>query len=338
MFTHHSIRLMAILAVLCLCIPATSQTATGVTPTSFSLFGPDVTLVVTGTGFSAGDEVVLDDGLGGTYVFGTTYVSSTALVTTIPESALASPLWAATGLSLGISAGGITPPVFTLSLSPTMPSTVITDVSPGSAAAGTGPLMVSVTGDFFISGSVAFVWTDPFGLNPVPVATTVNSLTEVVATLPASLLATPGTVHLSIVNDPSGNFLQSGNHDVYDFIVHGGPFDGTLVCSSMPGGTSVTLTVANGTPGAAYQMLLAFSNAGTAPGGWLLGIDITASELIGQMGTPPLFGVLDGTGNASFVVPTPACPLGLTVDIVTLEFSPTSGSLLQWDVAKTVNL
>jgi hypothetical protein len=82
---------------------------------------------------------------------------------------------------------------YTLVIGPALVS-----LSPSSAAAGSGPLTMQVTGAGFDDGSIV-VWT-PRGGKPVNLATTFQSSTVLQATVPASLLTTAGSAAVTIAN------------------------------------------------------------------------------------------------------------------------------------------
>jgi hypothetical protein len=85
---------------------------------------------------------------------------------------------------------------------------------------------------------------------------------------------------------------------------------------------SVQYNVCNGSPGGNYQ-LIATLNAGLFPNGWLYGLDITYAELLSELGIPPFFGPLDGTGAAQ-IGPVGGLPSGLTVYAFTFNIPPAS--------------
>jgi hypothetical protein len=82
---------------------------------------------------------------------------------------------------------------YTLVIGPALAS-----LSPSSAAAGSGPLTMQVTGAGFDDGSIV-VWT-PRGGKPVNLATTFQSATVLQATVPASLLTTAGAASVTVAN------------------------------------------------------------------------------------------------------------------------------------------
>jgi hypothetical protein len=83
---------------------------------------------------------------------------------------------------------------------------------------------------------------------------------------------------------------------------------------------SLLITVCGGTPNGAYQ-LLATTNQGNFPYGWLLGIDISYPDLLNQLGTPPFFGSLNGSG-AGVIGPILNVPSGITVYSVAFDIPP----------------
>jgi hypothetical protein len=317
------------------CLCAQFPMPTSVAPNQVVVFGPSVPITVTGTGFSSNDVVaLLDSGWTSIYPLATTYVDSMTLTAVIPASVLTTPLWAAAGGSIGVSPGGLTPPALSVPLHFFMPYAQITSMTPASALAGSGPVTLSLTGNYYLSGSLVRFDGQDFPAN-------VTSLTELTVVIPASLLSSPRVVQVRVSNQPNSCFgPQWGTEDPEPFTILSAQFDGTVTCSAIPNGVDVSLSVTNGTPGAFYQMLVAAAHPNVAPMGPFFGINLTYHELLVEVGNPPFAGLLDSMGAANQVLPLPGlnCPLNVTVDVVTLQFSPTTGRLLQTDTAQTLNL
>lgn len=161
-------------------------------PTLISLSPSPVTsgsapasLSVTGLNFAPG-AVVLWNGM----PLATTFASATLLTATVSGSLVG-------GLSATVTVtnpGGAVSNSLTVSIAAPQPA--IASIAPASAAAGTGPLTVAVTGRNFAVNCVVR-W------NGTPLYTTLVSGTEADATVPADLLANPGPVTVTVAN-PSG--------------------------------------------------------------------------------------------------------------------------------------
>lgn len=92
-----------------------------------------------------------------------------------------------------------------------------------------------------------------------------------------------------------------------------GPTCYTYTFSQPVAGGPITITNAGGLPGHLYLNPITF-NQGVFPNGWLSGVDIPLGELFNQIPLgAPFFGVLDGTGGATFVVPGGLFPAGITI-------------------------
>lgn len=159
-----------------------------ISPSSVISGSAPVSLSVTGLNFAPG-AVVLWNGT----PLATTFASATLLTATVSGSLIG-------GLSATVTVsnpGGAVSNSLTVSIAAPQPA--IGSVAPSSAVAGTGPLTVAVTGQNFAVNCVVR-W------NGTPLYTTLAGATEADATVPADLLANPGTAAVTVAN-PSG--LQS---------------------------------------------------------------------------------------------------------------------------------
>jgi hypothetical protein len=164
-------------------------TITAVTPSSAIVPAGATPITVTGTGFLSGVSVVQ---IGGTAI-ATTYASG-ALDATIPASDLAS----ATTLSITVmnpAPGGGTSGVAFFTAND--PAPVLTSVAPATIFALSPATPITLTGSGFVAASVVQV-------NGAPVTITAQTATSITATVPASLLAAPGTLSVTVVNPPPG--------------------------------------------------------------------------------------------------------------------------------------
>ena len=148
---------------------------TTVTPMPVTAGGPTFTLTVNGTGFVAGESVNWNGS-----PLTTTFVSSVQMTATVPASDIV------TAGTANITVAWNTGTSNTYPL-PVIPS--ITSVSPASVIAGSAGFTLTVNGTGFTSGSVVY-----WGGQSTPLTTTYVSSTEITASVPASLVMTPGSV------------------------------------------------------------------------------------------------------------------------------------------------
>jgi len=149
-------------------------------PKSAVAGGAGFTLTVTGTNFVTGASVRW-----GTTALTTTYVSSTQLTAVVPASLIAN----AGTVNVTVATSGGVSPSSTFTISPAPPA--IASLSPGSVTAGGTGFTLVVNGTGFTS-SATVKWG-----TTVLSKTYVNS-TQVTASVPASLIATPGTASITI--------------------------------------------------------------------------------------------------------------------------------------------
>lgn len=303
---------------------------TSISPFNAIVFSPAFTLTVSGTGFVAGDQVSwtvgsTENGLP------TIFVSSTELQATVASSLL-HPFAAAAGVQVGVYNPGVGFPIYTCCFSVCVPGAGVGAMTPNSAVAGSGPLTLTIQGTTFLPQSTVS-W------NSIPLTATVNSLTQITATVPSSLLQTPGTATVLVNNDPSSNFSLVSPAVPGSFSITP-PFAGSLSCLSVPGGAEIQLAMVGGGAGSNYQMFAALAHTGIAPQGSFFGIDLSFMELAQQLGAPLLSGTLDATGSATHLIPLPglSCPTGIVADIVSFELDPVFGTILEVDIAHTVLL
>jgi hypothetical protein len=148
--------------------------------------GLALTLVVNGSNYISGS--------GATVVFWnstaltTTYVNSTELMAAVPASLIASPGSA----SITVVTGSGTSSGLPITISPAQP--VITSLSPSRVTTGSGAFAMNVYGTNFTSAAIVNWGTTPL----VTTHTEGGSLT---AQVPASLVATTGTVSVTVTTD-----------------------------------------------------------------------------------------------------------------------------------------
>lgn len=152
------------------------------------------TMTVNGGGFVGGSEVVFN----GTSL-NTTYSSSAKLTAIVPASLLTAAGDFPVAVQNPSPGGGLSAPiVFRVQY----PAPQAQSLSPASAAAGSGPTKVTVTGvGFFITSQITF--------DGAPAATTYVDATHVEATLAASQLSVADTISVRVVNPAPGGGTSS---------------------------------------------------------------------------------------------------------------------------------
>jgi uncharacterized protein (TIGR03437 family) len=162
-------------------------TLTKLDPPAAVTGGPAFTLTAIGSRFTAQSVIVWN-----LTVMPTTFVDSTKLTTTIPAS-----LIAVDGSSaVSIQTPGVTPSA-TIRLPIVSSSPTVTSISPTSVPMGSAAITLTVNGSGFIPASQVVTVPDQ------PLTTTYVSFTQLTATVPASVLANPGTYDVHVTN-PGG--------------------------------------------------------------------------------------------------------------------------------------
>ena len=159
-------------------------------PNSVAAGGPSLTLTVNGQGFVAGSTVLWNGSS-----LSTTEVSATQLLAVVPAS------FVAIGGSAGITVSnpgnvGSNSVIFSI-IQASAGQPTISNLSPGSATPGGPGFTLTITGTGFVSGSVV-QW------NGTTLSTNfLGNATQLTASVPASLIANPGTAAVTVVN-PNG--------------------------------------------------------------------------------------------------------------------------------------
>lgn len=162
---------------------------TSITPNRATVGAVGPTVVVTGTNFVDRSIVQLDGS-----PLATTFVSGTELRATIPTAKLV--VAGALRLSVGTSppGGGASDEV---SFNVDNPRATLTSLSPLSLIVGSSTTTLTAKGSDFIAGAQIV-----FGTTELP--TTFTSVTELTASIPASLLSSSGSVPVKVVNPSPG--------------------------------------------------------------------------------------------------------------------------------------
>lgn len=192
---------------------------TGISPTTVAAGGPDLTLTVNGAGFGA-DSVVSFNST----ALATTVVSSTQVTATVPASLTTT----AGTAQITLTSASATSNGVPFTVTPT-----ISSLSPNSATAGGPGFTLTVNGTGFESGATV-------DFNGNSLGATIVSPTQLTASVPASLIATPGTLPVTVTS--GGQTSNSVN-----FTVAAAPPPPAITSisptSATAGGAAFTLTV-----------------------------------------------------------------------------------------------
>ncbi len=164
---------------------------TSLNPTSTAAGGGGFTLTVSGKNFSDGASGVRWNGISLT----TTFVSTTALVATVPASYIATNA-AETIAVVNAGPGGGTSNEMTFNV--TAPTPAMASLSPASVTAGGKDFTLTVTGTGFING------TSSIQLNGTGLNTAFVTPTVLTASVPASDISTAGNAAITVVSTPPG--------------------------------------------------------------------------------------------------------------------------------------
>ncbi len=276
------------------------------------------TLTVNGSGFISSAVVRWNSSS-----LPTTFVSATQLTAQVAASLIAAPSTVyVTVVENGVTSGNA---AFTIASGP-----VITSLIPSSAAAGGPSFTLTVGGAGFVSSAVVH-W------NTTVLATTFVSATQLTAQVTANLIATPGTVTVTVVENGVTSTSAS-------FTIAAAPVISSLSPSSaLEGGPAFTLTV-NGTgflSGAVVHW-----NASALATSFVSATQLTAqvpASLIAAPGTATVTVVESGvtSGGATFTISAGPVIASLSPDAATAggpAFTLTvngsgfvSGAVVQWN-------
>src|SRR5262245_26714265 len=158
-----------------------------ISPSSATAGGPGFTLTANGSNFLSG-AIVQVNGSNRT----TTFVSGTQVTAAIPASDIASTGTRAIGV---VNPDGSTSG--TVSLAVNNPSPSLSSISPASATAGSSAFTLTVTGSNFVNGSLVRV-------NGTSPTTTFVANTQLTAAIPASDIASAGTLSITVFTPAPG--------------------------------------------------------------------------------------------------------------------------------------
>jgi len=206
--------------------PAASIQA--INPSAAFVGSAAVSLVVNGSGFVAGSNILFNGA-----VLATTFISAGEVRATVPAGSLGAAGDFPVAVSNPPPGGGVTAPVvFRVQYPAPQPSSL----APSSAAVAAGPTDVIVTGvGFFITSQITF--------DGAPAATIYQDPSHLKATLTAAQLANAGTLSVRVVNSAPGG----GTSSALAFTVNNGvPTIVALNPSSVTAGSADRTVTING--------------------------------------------------------------------------------------------
>ena len=267
---------------------APAPTIASLSPNTATAGAAAFAMTVTGTGFASGAVVQWISG-SVTTPLSTTFSSATTLTAQVTAALIAT----AGTATVNVLQGGVTSNGLTFTIAP---PPVITSLSPNTAAAGGAAFTLTVNGTGFVSGAIV-QW------NSTTLSTTFVGTTELTATVAASLIATPGTASVTVVE----NGVTSG---AATFTVAAEPVITSLnPLAATAGGAAFTLTV-NGTgflSGAAVHW-----NSTALTTTFVNSTQLTAqvpANLIASPGTASVTVVEDGVTSAAATFTVSAGPV-----------------------------
>jgi len=159
-----------------------------------------------------------------------TWTSSNTTVATINASGLATPMKAGT-TNIHASYGTIVSPDQTLTVNNPVPTLI--SLSPSSAVTGGSGFTLNLTGSALVNGSTVF-------FRAQALVTTFVDAAHLTAAVPASAIAAPGTVQITITNPaPGGGTSNAVNFDVQNPT----PLLSSISPTTASASTALTLTV-----------------------------------------------------------------------------------------------
>ncbi|WP_321470789.1 IPT/TIG domain-containing protein [uncultured Paludibaculum sp.] len=163
--------------------PGYSPVITSINPTKLRAGGEGATLTISGSGFFTGSTVYWNN-----TPLSTTVSSPLQLFALVPASLMASP---ATVSITVVRANGIASLPRSLTIESVIP--ISSSVTPGGFIAGGDLSPITINGSRFLAGDRVF-W------NSVPLVVTSSTPTQLMATVPAQLISSPGTAVIKVVS------------------------------------------------------------------------------------------------------------------------------------------
>ncbi|MFY9271034.1 MAG: IPT/TIG domain-containing protein, partial [Candidatus Manganitrophaceae bacterium] len=171
----------------------------------------------------------------GSQTFPSRFVNNEELKVDLPPQALAQTGFVEVSVVHPSPGGGVSN---SLTFTIRNPAPLLTSLSPASAPAGSGGVTLTLSGANFLPTSQIF-------FNNQPISTTFIGATQLTASLPAAMLATPGVYPVRVTHPPPGG----GTSNPLDFQVIG-PVIQTISPARGPAGTVVTIRGLNFDPAA----------------------------------------------------------------------------------------
>jgi M6 family metalloprotease-like protein len=227
--------------------------------------GGALTLTVTGSGFAQGATVIEPDApatQSALRVLSTTFLSSTQLTVAVPRDLTMSPGTLRFQVFNSYPSGASSN-IASYSITPLVPS--VSNLSPPSVVSGASDFTLTVNGSGFVSPCACLLQLEPGAVvrwNGTALATTFLSASQLTATVPASLVASPGPASVTVVNP--GNV---GSIAATFTVASQTPPPLTMSCSPAAGPASMvsfsaTCSPSGGTPPYAWSI-----SAGALPAG-----------------------------------------------------------------------
>jgi hypothetical protein len=165
-------------------VTANGTSISSISPSAANAGDPAFTLTVNGTGFQSGITVLWNGS-----PISTTFVSATQVTASVPASLIASAGSASVTVENTLAA-----PSNALTFTINPPSTLsLTSLSPNSATVGGAAFTLTANGTGFVNGSTV-LW------NGAALTTSFVSVTQLTASVPASLIAAQGSASVSVQN------------------------------------------------------------------------------------------------------------------------------------------
>ncbi len=215
------------LAVFTVVGPAVSS----ISPVSTVAGSPDFTLSVTGTGFATGSTVSWNAG-STPVALATALLNSTQLTATVPASLVARPGTASLTVQ-NSGAGQSSATVFSIS------APAVTSLSPISTPAGSAPIVITLKGSGFLSGSTV-QWSA--GSTTTNLSTTFVSATQMTAVVPVNLTTAPGSASIGVMN-PGGSASNSSAFSIGAVVSVLPSISSLSPASAAAGSSALTITI-----------------------------------------------------------------------------------------------
>lgn len=187
--------------------------------------GPAFTLTVPGNNLLPGATLLWNG-----QPLPTTVLSASKLSAQVPAANIASPGTATLGLVNGD--GEVATNTITYQIQKTF--NVVSSLSPASVTPGAPSLQMTVNGNYFLNGDIV-QWQSSAQSAPVSLATTYVSGQQLIATVPASLMATPTTALVTVLDPAVGPENAASSAVMY--VVYPPPTISSLSPASIPAGS-----------------------------------------------------------------------------------------------------